>query len=242
MPGCGANTANLGCAGKVSTVASWAKAAPARLATTKSAAIRLSQVSRCFMCRNLLRSRKRESFKASAVAMFQLLRKACRFPAFGGSRGQQDRTILNTKSLSVNCADFCIPQRHRCFLLPLFPACRHHKGGCTSPNALVVDIFDRFSQVHRSALELQCVVRPCIGRKPMPIHVLSVGNKPRMQVRKLMFFHLNLFRPSLSTQFHDLKILRVHPDSTLKIALPLLFFFRFDVELIRIQVVHMLLS
>ena len=63
-----------------------------------------------------------------------------------------------------------------------------------------------------------------------------------MQVRPLFLFNLHFIRAALTAHFHNLKILRVHPDAPNKISFAVLYFFRFQLKLIGIEIVHVLLT
>jgi len=56
-----------------------------------------------------------------------------------------------------------------------------------------------------------------------------------------MFLHRNFLRTALPAHLYDLKILRVHPDPSLKISLFLFLLLGFCAEHVGVEVVHMLL-
>src|SRR5258708_22676480 len=62
-----------------------------------------------------------------------------------------------------------------------------------------------------------------------------------MQIGPLSSLLWNLFGPTLTAHFYELKILRIYPHAPLKISAILLFFFWLDMKYVCVKVIHMLL-
>src|ERR1039458_4574780 len=84
---------------------------------------------------------------------------------------------------------------------------------------LVVRVLDDFADLDVAQTELQRVFRACIGGEPVrPVNLLAPGGKFGKQVLFASLPRMDIGY-GLAISFHNLKIVVVHPDASLEIAL-----------------------
>src|SRR5262249_11985769 len=87
--------------------------------------------------------------------------------------------------------------------------------GDSTRELLVVCVAHHHLYVHGAPLEFELVVGVHVSREPvLAVYVLTVGFKVRVLV-------VAIAGHALAGRFDDLQVLVVHPDSTLKVPLPL---------------------
>src|ERR1700688_1122628 len=103
------------------------------------------------------------------------------------------------------------------------------------PETFIVRVTDGHANVYSPSAELQHIVRPRIGRKPVvPLDVFA----KRFKTRKHVFLPVLLnVRNRFPISLYNLKVRIIHPDAPLKVPLVLLQFLGTDIENISIELI-----